>query len=724
MIQRIFPLAVVGVALFAQPSYAQNASGIAAGTTFANSIVSTSPSQIVNSSAVSSTAWNSTATPVAVPSNLGAFSNPATDNSTYTSAASLGLTGIGLKTQSNCVSNVPGTNSLMDQQCAAVNFMSNNCLPQNTTEKAVVGSVPVVSAGSSNCNGTYGQGATQFNYGNQVTPSDPLFATINNSQSTAATTLAGTAACTQQTVVTTPAQYATETCVTSSSTTQMGCSQSLNTTVITNDLPATVTDSCSNGVLVGNYCQSSSTGAAAPMYVCPIGYTLNGITCSEIISNPGTPNYSCPVGSTLSGTNCLSQNNVSTPASISSYSCPVGYALSGTTCSVTLTQSAAIASYSCPTGQSLSGTTCITTSTTTTTAASTYSCPSGTLSGTSCTATSSSAATANYSCPAGDTSTGSGSGMSCQLAIAAASKPPCTTFTGWQWDFGGPAPVKMQFCTAASLKCSGYLTTDASGNINYVCEPPTGCPAGTTFHWNFSPYTREYNIPACVSTSNVYSCPTGGTLSGSTCTSTSSATVSSFSCPSGGTLASNNCITTTTTSATISYSCPVGLTLAGSNCTEIITTTSPATPNYSCPTGDTLSGTTCSGTVTSPATNNYSCPNGSTLNGINCLSQNNVSTPAGISSYSCSNGYSLSGSTCSATTTTSATISSYTCPNGSTLSGTSCVTLTSIPATVNYSCSDGSAPINGVCILRSVQTSWADTCVPYETSAGSVLPIP
>jgi hypothetical protein len=50
--------------------------------------------------------------------------------------------------------------------------------------------------------------------------------------------------------------------------------------------------------------------------------------------------------------------------------------------------------------------------------------------------------------------------------------------------------------------------------------------------------------------------------------------------------------------------------------------------------------------------------------------------------------------------------------------------VTTIPATNNYSCADGSAPVNGVCTLRSVQSSWTDTCVTYETSAGSFLPTP
>ena len=64
---------------------------------------------------------------------------------------------------------------------------------------------------------------------------------------------------------------------------------------------------------------------------------------------------------------------------------------------------------------------------------------------------------------------------------------------------------------------------------------------------------------------------------------------------------------------------PRGQTLSGSTCSSSSTTTTPGTPIYSCPAGYTLSGSSCNlqGTATMAATANYSCASG-TLSGSTC----------------------------------------------------------------------------------------------------------
>ncbi len=143
-----------------------------------------------------------------------------------------------------------------------------------------------------------------------------------------------------------------------------------------------------------------------------------------------------------------------------------------------------------------------------------------------------------------------------------------------------------------------------------------------------------------------YSCPSGGSLSGTTCykstTTTTAANSTWGSCPSGqisgeyygggageclqpyqqngqtyyrvagsrprcvlllfGTLSGTNCITTTSSSYaatqtanySTSYSCPSGGTLSGTTC-NVPASTVPAASSttYSCPSGESLSGTTC-----------------------------------------------------------------------------------------------------------------------------------
>lgn len=139
--------------------------------------------------------------------------------------------------------------------------------------------------------------------------------------------------------------------------------------------------------------------------------------------------------------------------------------------------------------------------------------------------------------------------------------------------------------------------------------------------------------------------------------------------------------------AVIGYSCPSGQTLSGSTC--ITTTTSPASvASYSCPSGYTLGGTTCTSvaSTTVPATlSSYSCPAGQTVSGDRCLST--VTQGAFVSGYACPSGFTLSGTSCTRTTSvTSAATPEYQCPAGQTLSGTSCIATTIYAATPNYTC--------------------------------------
>jgi len=170
----------------------------------------------------------------------------------------------------------------------------------------------------------------------------------------------------------------------------------------------------------------------------------------------------------------------------------------------------------------------------------------------------------------------------------------------------------------------------------------------------------------------VYSCPSGGSLSGSNCISTvtQAASIGSYTCASG-TLSGSNCIGTATQAASIgSYTCSSG-TLSGSNC--ISTGTQAASiGSYTCASG-TLSGSSCITGSSAAATANYSCPAGTSLSGTSCNGSSTASTP-GTPYYSCPAGTTLSGSSCTAQgTATAAATAAWTCPNGGTLSGISCV---------------------------------------------------
>ena len=274
-----------------------------------------------------------------------------------------------------------------------------------------------------------------------------------------------------------------------------------------------------------------------------------------------------------------------------------------------------------------------------------YSCPrGGVLAGTSCVVTTSIPATptTTYSCPHG----GSVSGSSC---------------------------------------VTGGTTSPATGATSYTCT--TGMLSGS------SCTTAGTTNPATATT--VYSCPSGGSLSGSSCytssTSSYGATPSTtYSCPppNGGNLVGTTCEYMTSYAATAGapYSCPNGGTLSGTTCGAYSAgggTTYPATPTYSCPSGGNLSGSTCwvQNNYSATPTTAYSCPSGGSLSGSNCIvtnSSNYAATPT--TTYSCATG-TLSGSSCITGGTTAAATGAtgYVCATG-TLSHSVCKVATSYPA--------------------------------------------
>jgi RHS repeat-associated protein len=254
--------------------------------------------------------------------------------------------------------------------------------------------------------------------------------------------------------------------------------------------------------------------------------------------------------------------SMGTIAATVSYSCPAGWALSGNTCTQSSSSSfpASVTGYTCPSGYTLSGSTCTRTTTSTSAATVTYSCPAGyAVSGSSCTGSSSYAASGSLSC--------NGYG-SLQAYANSSSGYKCITQNIFTADYpDGPKAQCQAIAASMGLPLVG------------------------------SPIVNNGKIMQCVmGPKTVYACPSGGTLSGSTCTTTSS------------------------TAATANYSCPAGQSLSGSTCTASSTSSTPGAPVYSCPSGATLSGSNCTstGSSTTAATAGFSCPSGGTLSGSNC----------------------------------------------------------------------------------------------------------
>ena len=368
---------------------------------------------------------------------------------------------------------------------------------------------------------------------------------------------------------------------------------------------------------------------------------------------------------------CIGPNG-STPAIVASYTCPTGQTLSGTNCVANLSTvvGGATQDISCPTDSTWNGTACQSTVVTDATLPVGVLCLDGygsiardyVIDGTSCTFPSYDPAV--IGCP----ECGGIDPPYPGVAFVVTGCPGLNDFTTYITN------VRLE---AQSAYRNGDCVLRAS-SMFYGSACPIPNPAryvlldtttpGRLGYMNTSTGVCSYK-PAVQ-----YSCPIGYALdANNNCvgTTTTTAIVISYFCPAGGDYVNGSCTTTVTTSATITYSCPMGQTLSGTQCTETTVTTAPATAVYS-------------------------CPNGGTLSGPDCIAAGQI-TAAAVT---------------------------YACAAGSVLSGTTCTTTTTVPATITYSCVDGSAPLNGICRIKSAQSSLTDTCGVYESSAGSMLATP
>ncbi|HKX41269.1 MAG TPA: RHS repeat-associated core domain-containing protein, partial [Burkholderiaceae bacterium] len=300
-----------------------------------------------------------------------------------------------------------------------------------------------------------------------------------------------------------------------------------------------------------------------------------------------------------------------------SYSCASGWTLSGNTCSqsTTTTVAATVSGYGCPSGYTLSGSTCSKTTTTSSAATATYSCPSGwTLSGTNCTTNNNSPATPVYACPSGWTLSGS----TCSGTTSSAASI--------NWDCKGHGSLQPYASSPSGYYCAVYTVSTTMYNNPKLDYRGEVC-ADKAESWGLAWVGQRANGTSYVDcligpVNGGYYCPSGQTLSGSSCIApaTQAASVIGYTC-SAGTVSGSNCVTVSTAAASVSYSCPSGQTLSGTSCIASSTASTPGMPIYSCATGYTLLGTNCTqqGTATTAATASFSCPGGGALSSSTCL---------------------------------------------------------------------------------------------------------
>ncbi len=275
------------------------------------------------------------------------------------------------------------------------------------------------------------------------------------------------------------------------------------------------------------------------------------------------------------------------------------------------------------------------------------------------------------------------------------------TFNGWTWGSStlfshtvgtsqtGNISVSANWCQNCASVSNGTCSLDAS--TAGTCTYTTTC--NTNYHHTSGQNTRA---PVCAP-----DCPSGYTLqSNGTCVKTYTAS-STYTCPSGGSLSGTTCTTTETYTATGTLTYSGGCSWVDDGCHGHFSTRNIQSgkdigkkgENPTCDASNGYTGTVaCSEINKYPASSVYywhDCGAGkqghayASGTGYNCTSPKDrytykadVCACSGTSStvYSCPRGGSLSNTTCTITGTYTATLSYY-CNTGDSLSGTTCTSV-------------------------------------------------
>ena len=362
-------------------------------------------------------------------------------------------------------------------------------------------------------------------------------------------------------------------------------------------MPASISGySCPMGMsLQGTQCVGTATEPATLQYSCPdASWTLSGQSCSktETVEVPAGTSYRCTEG-TLSGNKCVvTRSQAATPV----MGCPAGSTPSGSQCLQEVADDyAATGSPSCEAGWSLQGSNC--TRQLTTPATKTLECNgqgpleayAGGVDGQVCGGKKVwgvSLAVARNECAKGASQSGlsllqvrydgAGDGLVARALPGDSGNWSCLY-----------QPLKRFSCSAGSLQGEQCVQTQSQ-----AATTSYSCPAGGTLDGTMC---RRKKTISQAQVEVGKRCEAGWTLQGSTCTKQETVDAQSvYGCADGSSPIGGMCRTsrTLTQGATSGYACRSGWTLSGQSCTA--STSQAATPSYSCSSG-TLSGSTCVG---------------------------------------------------------------------------------------------------------------------------------
>ena len=409
-------------------------------------------------------------------------------------------------------------------------------------------------------------------------------------------------------------------------------------------------------------------------YYCPNGYVLEGKTCykeetdetieatkeyfedriettdakktegekytvkADTIKKVDKVEQVCPEGYTLNKNMCYKYKEATVNPGSTKYTCPSGYTLDGTKCIQTVDatkNTSTNTSYSCPNGGHLNGTICEKEDSINAdyhNGTTNCSCPSGySPNGNSCTRTIpyNASASGYWTNPTTQTST----------------TPLSEYNNGKQKRWLGSKSCNARGCTY-TYYVSNYVTS-------YSC-PNGGSPSGSTC------YKTETASQNCSTTPGYYSCSRGNLRGDNRCyfdasydATKNDSSKTTYTCPNEYEPKDDKCTKTidaTKNTTETTYACPEGYTKEGTTCYITAKPEDKVTYKYSCPEGFTATGEgekmTCSKEMQNEG-KTYCEDSDATLDGDKCIKK----IIGAFKGYSCPDGYILNGNKCTKKTT-------------------------------------------------------------------------
>ena len=294
-------------------------------------------------------------------------------------------------------------------------------------------------------------------------------------------------------------------------------------------------------------------------------------------------------------------------------------------------------------------------------------------------------------------------------------------------------------CTGGSTYSASTDTCNScasvSGTYNsgtQMCTNTNKCLTGTTYYGGTATCdscpaagysTGTYSNGTCTN-----SCPSGYTLTGTSCYPSADVYASGFYCPSGFTPTSNSgtYYCDPTGLASVSYGagsyCPTGQTISGAYCYPSSDSKNTATHMY-CPSGQTINtaGTACypNSDSVNQTTNKY-CPSGQTINTAGTACYPNSDSVSQTTNEYCVSGQTITSTGTSCYPSTSVYGAGYYCPSGST-APTSAAKCCVSPYTYNAvtgKCSNSSTPTAATAVTPATAMSGA-TAMSAATAMGA-----